>query len=329
VAGTNLKAGSGGAGASRPVRLALITLGQTPRTSIVADLVAALPPYVSVTEFGALDGLDSAAVAERRPKAHEASVATRLRDGRQVLVSRASAHAGIQAILSSWSADRFDLAVILATGSFDAFPRFSSPARLIQPQPAMDNAVSVLVRAGHKVAVIQPYARHVGEDVLGLSAYQRQVSWLDVDNEQDWARVVAACAGCQAVVLNSVDYDEDAAIRLGAQTGLPVILPRRVLASAIRFVLETSQEPWIVTSASTPAATLLQRLTPRERQVMWLMVDGLQTKQIGRRLDISPRTVSIHRANVLAKLEVPNATALTRLMFTGSAPGEQWSGAAG
>jgi DNA-binding NarL/FixJ family response regulator len=49
---------------------------------------------------------------------------------------------------------------------------------------------------------------------------------------------------------------------------------------------------------------LLERLTPRERQVLQLMADGLDSHRIAARLYISPRTERNHVANILAKLRV-------------------------
>lgn len=55
----------------------------------------------------------------------------------------------------------------------------------------------------------------------------------------------------------------------------------------------------------------LARLSGREREVLELMLEGGSSKEIGRRLDISPKTVDVHRANILRKLEVANARELT------------------
>jgi two-component system, LuxR family, response regulator FixJ len=55
----------------------------------------------------------------------------------------------------------------------------------------------------------------------------------------------------------------------------------------------------------------LARLSGREREVLELMLDGGSSKEIGRRLDISPKTVDVHRANILRKLGVANARELT------------------
>jgi two-component system, LuxR family, response regulator FixJ len=55
----------------------------------------------------------------------------------------------------------------------------------------------------------------------------------------------------------------------------------------------------------------LSRLSAREREVLELMIDGGSSKEIGRKLEISPKTVDVHRANILRKLEVANARELT------------------
>lgn len=57
----------------------------------------------------------------------------------------------------------------------------------------------------------------------------------------------------------------------------------------------------------------LDALTPREREVMELLVVGHPNKVIGYRLDISPRTVEIHRARVLDKMQARSLPELVRI----------------
>ncbi len=53
-------------------------------------------------------------------------------------------------------------------------------------------------------------------------------------------------------------------------------------------------------------------LTEREAQILRLVVDGLSSKEIGQRLNISPKTASVHRTNIMSKLGVRNAADLVR-----------------
>ena len=58
----------------------------------------------------------------------------------------------------------------------------------------------------------------------------------------------------------------------------------------------------------------LRELTDRERDVMGLVVEGLPNKLIADQLDISVRTVEVHRARVFDKMEVKSAVELANLL---------------
>jgi DNA-binding NarL/FixJ family response regulator len=55
-----------------------------------------------------------------------------------------------------------------------------------------------------------------------------------------------------------------------------------------------------------------QHLTDRERQVLQLTVEGKSNKEIALELGISPKTVSVHRTNLMLKLDVQNTVELIR-----------------
>jgi len=56
----------------------------------------------------------------------------------------------------------------------------------------------------------------------------------------------------------------------------------------------------------------INKLTKREREVMELLVEGKQNKVIARELDISPRTVELHRAKVMEKLHAHSLSDVVR-----------------
>ena len=58
----------------------------------------------------------------------------------------------------------------------------------------------------------------------------------------------------------------------------------------------------------------LDQLTARERQTMELLLTGKNTKQIARRLEISPKTLDNHRARVMKKMRVDNVVELLNLI---------------
>jgi two-component system, NarL family, response regulator NreC len=53
-------------------------------------------------------------------------------------------------------------------------------------------------------------------------------------------------------------------------------------------------------------------LTPREREVLQLLAEGKTTKQIGQQLEISPKTIEVHRLHIMEKLNIDNIAQLTK-----------------
>jgi FixJ family two-component response regulator len=58
---------------------------------------------------------------------------------------------------------------------------------------------------------------------------------------------------------------------------------------------------------------LLGSLTPREREVLDLMAQGKQNKAIAQILDVSPRTIEIHRSRVMEKMNAQSVAELVRM----------------
>jgi RNA polymerase sigma factor (sigma-70 family) len=59
----------------------------------------------------------------------------------------------------------------------------------------------------------------------------------------------------------------------------------------------------------------LESLTPREREVLELMTKGKQNKSIAQVLGVSPRTIEIHRARVMEKMNAQSVAELVRMML--------------
>jgi FixJ family two-component response regulator len=65
-------------------------------------------------------------------------------------------------------------------------------------------------------------------------------------------------------------------------------------------------------------ALRLERLTPREREVLEQAARGLHAKEIAAALGISPRTVEVHKAHLMEKLGVRNVAELVRFALAGN-----------
>lgn len=66
------------------------------------------------------------------------------------------------------------------------------------------------------------------------------------------------------------------------------------------------------------ARSRVQKLTPREREVLTGITEGLSNRQIGERLEISPRTVEIHRSNMLHKVGANHTSEAIRIAIEAS-----------
>jgi len=86
-----------------------------------------------------------------------------------------------------------------------------------------------------------------------------------------------------------------------------------LLLARIRGCLDQANQQQHSWQQLHQAKLLMTSLTPREREVMAGMVEGLRNKQIAARLAISPRTVELHRASLMTKLQVRNLSEVVRL----------------
>jgi two-component system, LuxR family, response regulator FixJ len=80
------------------------------------------------------------------------------------------------------------------------------------------------------------------------------------------------------------------------------------LQNAVRQHVKSRQR----NEAGREARQRYSQLSEREREVLGLIVAGLTNKEIGRALDLSPRTVETHRANLFTKLEAESLAQLIR-----------------
>lgn len=115
------------------------------------------------------------------------------------------------------------------------------------------------------------------------------------DHEADV--LTAISAGASGYLLKSTTRDRlEESIRTVADGGS--ILD----ASVARFILSTMRK-------RAPKTLVENKLTDRELEILQLIGEGLEKKQIGVQLEISPKTVAVHATHIYQKLNVHNAPA--------------------
>ncbi len=85
------------------------------------------------------------------------------------------------------------------------------------------------------------------------------------------------------------------------------------LRETVSKALEEANQAVVSYTEATIAQQRYDRLTPRERDVIALLVEGKANKVMGLELGVSQRTVEIHRARVMEKMEASSLADLFRM----------------
>jgi FixJ family two-component response regulator len=103
------------------------------------------------------------------------------------------------------------------------------------------------------------------------------------------------------------------AMKIGAVDFLTKPIDEGELLSAVDRGLALDVEFRKADAVMASLRTRLGRLTPRERQVFALVVTGLLNKQIAGRLGTCERTIKVHRARIMKKMEAGSVAELVRM----------------
>jgi two-component system response regulator FixJ len=103
------------------------------------------------------------------------------------------------------------------------------------------------------------------------------------------------------------------AMRAGAVDFIEKPFDDELLLQSIKQALLFRKESRGQASLAQTAAARIALLTERERQVLECLVAGKANKVIAYELDISPRTVEIHRAHVMEKMQARSLSDVVRL----------------
>ena len=188
---------------------------------------------------------------------------------------------------------------------------------IVDDDSAVRDALSLLLGVqGYRVAIY-------GDAESFLKAYRQE--WrgcvlLDIrmpgmDGLELQKRLNALDCGLTVVVMTGHGDVESAreAFKAQAVDFLEKPLDQARLMAALDDALSKCESTRQVADRRDAFARLLATLTPREREVMDMIVAGGHNRDIAEKLGISPRTVEVHKARVMQKLQVDGVAQLVRL----------------
>jgi two-component system response regulator FixJ len=113
------------------------------------------------------------------------------------------------------------------------------------------------------------------------------------------------------------------ALKNGAVEFLEKPFDGEVLLEQVRRALELDDSRRREQEANEVVRQRLDRLTPREKQILKTVVDGLSSKEIATQLGVSFKTVEAHRAKIMRKMEANGVAQLVKMVVTSTDIGGQ------
>lgn len=189
---------------------------------------------------------------------------------------------------------------------------------LVDDDPAVRRALGrLLAAAGHRCEThdsAEAFLARKPEDAPGCALIDLQLpgaSGLDLQ-----ARLAELDATLPLIFLTGRG-DISTSVRAmkgGAVDFLTKPAEAAALLAAIAAALERGRALREARAAAADFGTRLTRLTPREREVLDMVVEGRLNKQIAADLGVAEKTIKVHRARVMQKLEVRTVADLVRLV---------------
>jgi PAS domain S-box-containing protein len=183
--------------------------------------------------------------------------------------------------------------------------RFSPIATVVSDPNQPDNPL---------VAVNQAFLDMTGyaeEDVLGRNC--RFLRGPDTENAQT-AKLRSAIFEKQATLAELINYRKDGSRFRNAVMIAPLFDEGGRIEYFVGSQIEVkSAEESITVVRQEQAAAIVERLSPRQREILQQMAQGFRTKQIAYMLSLSEKTVQMHRMLLFKKLETSNAADAVRI----------------
>jgi len=221
-------------------KIGILTIGQSPRVDVVADITARFCVDVEVCEMGALDGLTLAQVKQYAPKAGMLALTTRMADGTEVVVAKEKLLPRLAAAVTALNERGVSLILLLCVGPF---PEFPSRCLVVQPKRVVDKCVAGLVTDRNRLGVVIPIEeqRQWAQETFSPMTSQLTISVASpYGGEEAMKQAIGelTAAGCDLLILYCMGFNRTHATALRCGSGKPVLLSNSLVARVIGELLE-------------------------------------------------------------------------------------------
>jgi protein AroM len=211
-------------------KLAAVTVGQSPRDDIVPEIRAAIQGDIDITEFGVLDRLNGDEIADMAPIGSEPRLCTRLRNGSEVVTSKAKTGERLNLIMDELSGGGFDEIVLLCTGFFENV-HCSQP--FIESQRLVDGYVAAMAFGGRKIGVMVPMAEQVNEPKDHAGYACAAITHASPYSGDRLRQAGQQLADMDLIVMHCMGYSQPMRQTVMEASGTSVVLARSVIAAGI------------------------------------------------------------------------------------------------
>jgi DNA-binding NarL/FixJ family response regulator len=181
-----------------------------------------------------------------------------------------------------------------------------------------ESDLEVVGEAGDGLEALR-LVEQLGPDILIVDVMMPNLSGLEAARQarRRWPKmkvIMLSMYDTEAYVVEALQAGAAAYVLKKATSGDLVHAVRRVMAGGL-YLSPPLDERAIEAYIRNAQATRLdpyESLTARERQVLHLAAEGLNNPQIAERLSLSPRTIEMHRAHLMKKLDLKSQTDLIR-----------------
>jgi protein AroM len=184
-----------------------------------------------IVERGALDGLDPGQIAACRPGAGDFHLATRLADGREVIVAKEKILPLMDRAVKEVCDQGVDAIILLCNGPF---PDFDVSCLVLEPQRLVNHCLKGIVRPHMRLGVMLPMEEQVPWAKESLADVASRITTAVWSPYSDESRLQDACekleeVGCDLAILYCMGFNA----RLGARVRNLVSMPVMVSSSLV------------------------------------------------------------------------------------------------